>query len=160
MIIVVMGVAGAGKTTVGRALADSLHWRFADADDFHSPANVAKMHAGIALTDQDRSPWLQSLRSAIVGWLTAGENVVLACSALKAAYRDVLLVSPAVRLVYLQINVEVAAARLAARHGHYMNPDLLSSQFEALEEPKDALTVDANQPTESIVAGIRHAFAI
>ena len=88
MIILLMGVAGAGKTTVGRALAEQLHWRFADADDYHSPSNVAKMRAGIALTDEDRAPWLQSLRSAMIGWLMAGENVILACSALKASYRD------------------------------------------------------------------------
>jgi len=160
MIILIMGVAGAGKTTVGRALAERLHWRFVDADDYHSQANVAKMHAGIPLTDEDRAPWLQSLRGAILAWLKAGENVLLACSALKASYRDVLVVSPDVKLVYLQISMELAAERLAARHGHYMNPHLIRSQFETLEEPHDAVTIDASQPTESIVAGIRRAFAI
>ena len=160
MIILIMGVAGAGKTTVGRALADQMHWGFADADDYHSPANVAKMHAGIALTDEDRAPWLQALRRAIQSWLTAGENVVLACSALKASYRDILVVGPDVKLVYLQISRELAAARMATRQGHYMNPSLLRSQFETLEEPREALAIDASQPTQHIVADIRRSFAI
>ena len=159
MIILIMGVAGAGKTTVGHALAEQLHWSFADADDYHSPANVAKMRAGIALTDADRAPWLQSLRSVILEWIAAGENVVLACSALKASYRDMLVVSPEVKLVYLRITMDLAAERVGARHGHYMNPTLLRSQFEALQEPHDALTVEAGQSTEFIVANIRRAFA-
>ncbi|MGA7458737.1 MAG: gluconokinase [Candidatus Korobacteraceae bacterium] len=160
MIILIMGVTAAGKTTVGRALAEQLHWRFADADDYHSPANVAKMHAGIPLTDEDRAPWLQSLRVATLGWTGTSENVVLACSALKTSYRDILLVSPQVKLVYLRITEELTAARLAARHGHYMNPTLLRRQFETLEEPHDALTIDAAQSTERIVTDIRRAFAI
>lgn len=160
MIILIMGVTAAGKTTIGRALAEILHWRFADADDYHSAPNVAKMRAGIPLTDEDRAPWLQSLRSAILGWIASSENVVLACSALKASYRDRLVVSSEVRLVYLRITEELAAARLAARRGHYMNAALLRSQFETLEEPHDALTVDAAQPTEQIVISIRQAFAI
>jgi gluconokinase len=160
MVILIMGVTAAGKTTVGRALAGQLHWRFADADDYHSPANVAKMRAGIPLTDEDRAPWLQSLRVAILGWIAAGEHVVLACSALKASYRDILIASPQVKLVYLRITEELAATRMAARHGHYMNPALLRSQFETLQEPHDALTIDAGQSTERIVADIRQAFAI
>ena len=160
MIILIMGVAAASKTTVGRALAETLHWRFADADDYHSAANVAKMRAGIPLTDEDRAPWLQSLRSAILGWLASGENIVLACSALKASYRDILVVSPEVKLVYLRITEELAAARLARRPGHYMNPALLHSQFETLEEPHAALIIDAGRSTEQIVTGIRGAFAI
>jgi gluconokinase len=160
MIILIMGVTAAGKTTVGRALAATLHWRFADADDYHSEANIAKMRAGIPLTDEDRAPWLQSLRSAILGWIASGESIVLACSALKASYRDILLASPEVKLVYLRITEELAAARLAARRGHYMNPVLVRSQFETLEEPHDALIVDAAQPTEQIVISIRQAFAI
>jgi gluconokinase len=155
MIIVLMGVTGAGKTTVGKALADELHWRFADADDYHSAANIAKMHAGIPLTDEDRAPWLQALHDAVVGWLAAGENVVLACSALKAAYREQLLVSPDVKLVYLRGSVELFAARLALRRDHFMNPELLRSQFETLEEPKDALTVDASLTIAQIVGEIR-----
>jgi gluconokinase len=155
MIILITGVSGVGKTTVGQALARELHWRFADADEYHSPANIAKMHAGIPLTDEDRAPWLQSLHSAIVKWLTAGENVVLACSALKASYRTLLMVSSDVKLVYLRASEELIAGRLAARHGHYMDPHLLHSQFLTLEEPHDAVTIDAGPPTEALVQKIR-----
>jgi gluconokinase len=160
MIIVLMGVTGAGKTTVGKALAGDLHWRVADADDYHSAANIAKMHAGIPLTDEDRAPWLQALHGAIVSWLAAGENVVLACSALKAAYRDQLLVSPEVRLVYLRGDPSLFAARIASRHDHFMNPHLLRSQFETLEEPKDALTVDAGLSVTQIVSEIRRGLQL
>lgn len=160
MIIVLMGVSGAGKTTVGQALASDLHWRFTDADEYHFAANVAKMHAGIPLTDEDRAPWLQSLHNAIVAWLAGGENVVLACSALKAAYRDLLVVSPDVKLVYLRGSMELIAARLASRHGHYMDSRLLRSQFQTIEEPKDALTIDASLTTAQIVNEIRDALAL
>ena len=160
MIIILMGVSGVGKTTIGKALAQELHWRFAEGDDFHSAANIAKMHAGIPLTDQDRAPWLQSLRSAITGWLTAGENVVLACSALKASYRETLRVSSEVKFVYLRGSYELIAQRLASRHGHYMNPDLLRSQFDTLEEPKDTATVDVGPPVPQIVNEIRAALPV
>jgi gluconokinase len=160
MIIIIMGVSGAGKTTVGQALAQKLQWRFADADDFHSAANIAKMHAGIPLTDEDRAPWLESLRNAITAWLAAGENVVLACSALKASYRDLLQVSPKVKFVFLHASFELIAERLAARKGHYMNPDLLRSQFDTLEEPKDTLTVDASSSPAHMVDEIRTALAV
>ena len=160
MIILLMGVTGAGKTTVGLALARQPHWHFADADDYHSAANIAKMRAGIPLTDADRASWLKALHDAIVSWLAAGKNVVLACSALKARYRELLVISPEVKLVYLRITEELAAARLADRRGHYMNPALLHSQFETLQEPHDALTIDASQPAKQIVARIRRAFAI
>jgi gluconokinase len=160
MILLLMGVAGVGKTTVGQALAREVHWRFADADDYHSPANIAKMHAGIPLTDEDRAPWLQSLHNAIVNWLAAGENVILACSALKASYRALLLVSSDVKLVYLRGREELIAGRLAARHGHYMDPHLLHSQFLTLEEPHEGFTVDADPPTEELVGKIRSEFHI
>lgn len=160
MIIILMGVTGAGKTTVGRALAEQLHWRFADADDYHSAAKVAKMHAGIPLTDEDRSPWLHALRDAIRGWLAAGENAVLACSALKASYRDILLVSPEVKLVYLRASEPLIEARLAARTGSYMNPHLVPSQFSTLEEPKDALMIDPSGTVEEIVRQVRRAFGL
>jgi gluconokinase len=160
MVVILMGVSGAGKTTIGRALAQQLQWRFAEGDDFHSAANIAKMHAGIALTDQDRAPWLQSLRKAITGWLAAGENVVLACSALKAAYRQILLVSPEVKFVYLRGSFDLIAKRLALRHGHFMNPDLLKSQFDTLEEPKDALTIDAGLPADQAAKEIRTGLGV
>jgi gluconokinase len=160
MVIILMGVSGVGKTTVGQALAQKLRWRFAEGDDFHSAANIAKMHAGIPLTDEDRAPWLQSLRNAINAWLACGENVVLACSALKASYRALLQVGPDVRFVYLHAGFELIAKRLAARKGHYMNPDLLRSQFDTLEEPKDILTVDASLSPAHLLDKIRAALAV
>jgi len=160
MVIILMGVTGVGKTTIGSAFAQKLQWRFADGDDFHSAANIAKMHAGVPLTDEDRTPWLQSLRNAIAGWLASGENVVLACSALKASYRKVLLVSSQVKLVYLRSSFELIAGRLALRQGHYMNPHLLRSQFDTLEEPKDTLTIDAGLTVAQIVKEIRTVLGV
>ena len=160
MVVILMGVTGAGKTTVGRALAEQLHWTFADADDFHSAANIAKMRAGISLTDRDRIPWLASLRAAINGWLTTKENVVLACSALRSAYRRVLLRSPEVKLVYLRADRQLIAERLAVRQNHYMNPQLIDSQFATLEEPADAVKIDAALPTPDVVVRIRQALGI
>lgn len=160
MIVVLMGVTAAGKTTVGEALACALHWRFADADDFHSAANIAKMHAGIPLTDADRAPWLAALHDAILDWLAASENVVLACSALKAEYRAQLVVSPEVKLVFLRVSREVVAARLAHRRTHFMNPSLIDSQFATLEEPAAAITVDGTLTTEDVVDKIHRALAL
>lgn len=155
MIIVLMGVSGAGKTEVGRRLADQLGWVFYDADNFHSPSNVEKMSHGIALTDDDRKPWLESLRDLVRATLDAGASAVLACSALKAEYREYLLIDPNVRLVYLKGSFELIRERLSHRHGHFMNPDLLKSQFEALEEPGDAVTVDVSGTPEEIDSAIR-----
>ena len=160
MIILLMGVSGVGKTTVGRALAQQLGWLFADADDFHPATNVAKMRAGIPLTDADRAPWLHSLRAAIDGWLYAQQSVVLACSALKHAYRQQLVAGADVKLVFLHADINVIAERMAARHDHYMNPNLLKSQFDALEVPQDALSLDASQPVTGLVAAIRASFGI
>jgi gluconokinase len=155
MVILLMGVTGAGKTTVGLALAEGLHWQFVDADDYHPPANVAKMRKGIALDDADRAPWLAAVHDAIGHWVASGANVVLACSALKQAYRRQLMVSPEVRLVYLRGAPDLIARRLSQRHGHYMDPGLLPSQFAALEEPADALVVDIDATVPEIVAAIR-----
>ncbi len=160
MVILLMGVTGAGKTTVGRALAAMLHWKFADADDYHSVGNVAKMRAGIPLSDADREPWLEALHHAISEWIAAGENVVLACSALKEAYRRQLLIASDVKLVYLRAGRQLVDARLAGRKGHYMNPALIDSQFATLEEPLDAVIVDASLSTETIAAGILEALGL
>src|SRR5437868_444063 len=138
MVILLMGVTGVGKTTVGQALARELVWHFADADDYHSPENIAKMRAGMPLDDADRAPWLQVLHDAIAGWLTHGNNVILACSALKAKYRRILAVTADVKIVYLSGRFDLVAARLTGRKNHYMNPALLRSQFETLEEPREA----------------------
>ena len=135
-VLVVMGVSGSGKTTVAALLAGRLGWEFADADLFHSAANVAKMHGGTPLTDADRAPWLRTMAAWIDATRAAGCRGVLACSALKRAYRDVLIGERAdVRLVYLDGDAGLIAARQAARHNHFMPASLVASQFAALEEP-------------------------
>lgn len=145
MVVIVMGVSGAGKTTVGTRLAAALGWRFLDADDFHPPGNVAKMAAGIPLTDEDRAPWLERLRELVRGALEAGEDLVLACSALKGVYRERLTVDSArQRWVYLHASRELIAERLKRRTGHYMSPALLDSQLATLEVPRGALSVDVS----------------
>jgi gluconokinase len=160
MVIVLMGVTGSGKTTIGLVLAESLHWQFVDADDFHSAANVAKMRAGIPLDDADRTPWLATLHNAITGWLEARTKVVLACSALKQSYREQLLISPEVKLVYLRGSRDLISQRLFHRRGHYMDPALLSSQFAALEEPRRAVIVEVDADVPEIVAQIRKDLGI
>ncbi len=144
-----MGVVGAGKTTVGKLLAQKLGWEFADADDFHPAANVAKMRHGISLTDADRAPWLAALHSAIVQWNAGGKQVVLACSALKRSYRAQLSSEP-VKFVYLKGSRELILSRLRARHGHFATESILDTQFADLEEPEDAITVSAALPSASI----------
>ncbi|NPV57268.1 MAG: gluconokinase [Anaerolineae bacterium] len=155
-----MGVSGCGKSAVGRALADELGWRFIDADDVHPPQNIDKMSRGIPLSDADRAPWLDALAALIVRHLELGETGVMACSALKAAYRRRLQVAAGVHLVYLKGTYELCEARLKSRAGHYMPALLLASQFADLEEPGDALTLDAAQPVEALVAHIRRYFDI
>ena len=153
MVVVLMGVVGAGKTTVGVLLARRLGWRFADADDFHHAANVEKISRGIALTDDDRGPWLDAVRNAIQQWNAAGENVVLACSALKRSYREKLAVG-AVRFVYLKGSHDLILSRLNARRGHFASATILESQFADLEEPDGAITVEVNRPPDDIVSDI------
>lgn len=160
MVIVIMGVSGVGKTTVGQALAQDLGWLFADADDLHPAANVAKMRAGIPLDDGDRAPWLRTLRGLIESWLATNQSAVLACSALKESYRIELLVNRDAKLVYLHADLDQIAERTATRTGHYMNPDLLKSQFDTLEPPRDAVSIDAAQSVPEIVAQIRSALDI
>jgi gluconokinase len=155
VVILLMGVAGAGKTTVGKLLASQLGWEFADADDYHSATNVEKMRHGIPLTDADRAPWLEALRALISGWLTAHKNAVLACSALKQSYRDSLRVSPEVCIVYLRASPQVLHQRLRERHGHFMTEAMLQSQLEALEEPENAVIIDADATPATIVSEIR-----
>jgi gluconokinase len=155
VIVLLMGVSGAGKTTVGTMLASQLGWEFADADDYHPAANVEKMRNGIPLTDADREPWLESLRSLIAAWMAAGKSAVLACSALKQAYRDRLMVGESVRVVYLKADRELLRERLLLRRGHYMKEGMLESQIAALEEPADALVLDARSSVEDIVRAIR-----
>src|SRR6202046_1061651 len=128
MILVLMGVTGSGKTTVGELLAAETGWRFADADDFHSDANKAKMHAGIPLTDEDGKPWLATLRQLLLGWYEAGISGILGCSALKQSYRDALtpqIPTLNIRFILLEVSRQVLEKRLKARKNHYMDPDLL-----------------------------------
>jgi gluconokinase len=155
MIVIVMGVVGAGKTTVGRLLAEQLGWEFADADDFHPPANVEKIRRGRALSDSDRQPWLQRLREAIARWIAEKQNVVLACSALKRGYRKELEVGAEVRFVYLKGSADVIAKRLRSRHGHFADEKILASQFADLEEPEGSVAVEIASTPEQIVAEIR-----
>lgn len=136
LVLVVMGVSGSGKTTVGALLAGRLGWNFAEADDFHPAANIAKMRSGIPLDDSDRLPWLQAIAAQIDRWRAEGRSGVVTCSALKRRYRDIIVGErPEVRIVYLKGDRELIAHRLAARHGHFMPATLLDSQFANLEEP-------------------------
>ena len=161
MVILVMGVAGCGKTTVGRQLAVELGWKFIEADDFHPPANVAKMAAGHPLTDEDRAPWLAALRVEIDRRLARQESAVVTCSALKERYRKVIVANPEqVKIVHLHGSVELLRARISGRVGHFMPPALLDSQLAALESPTDALTLDVVHPPEALVAQIRRAFVV
>jgi gluconokinase len=147
-----MGVTGAGKTTIGRALATALGWEFHDGDELHSEASMLKMHRGIALDDADRAPWLSAIRKLILAMLSEGRDGVIACSALKQSYRDEIVVDPnSVKVVYLKGSKEVIAERLRNRSGHFMNPDLLQSQFDTLEEPHGAIVVDVLMAPEAIV---------
>ena len=158
MIIIIFGVSGAGKTTVGRLLARELGWRFIEADDFHPGANIEKMRSGHPLTDNDRWPWLEHLRQQIEESLAAGENAVLACSALKHAYRDALRVNGEVKFVFLHGDYALVEKQLRSRHGHFMNAVLLQSQFDDLEEPQPdehALTIELGHTLQEIVEAIQ-----
>jgi gluconokinase len=155
-----MGVAASGKTTVGRALAASLGWRFLDADDFHSARSRAKMRAGQPLTDRDRLPWLERLHAALAEAVAAKRPVVLACSALTERYRRTLIGRlRSVRLVYLRITPRLAQRRIGTRT-HFFNPGLLTNQFEILEEPADAIAVDASRNVRDLVVEISKGMAV
>lgn len=155
MIVVINGVSGSGKSTIGRKLAERLGCRFYDADDFHSQSNIDKMTRGEALTDEDRAPWLQSMRKAITHWNDLGESAVLACSALKHSYREALIGGlDNTVVVYLKASAETISARLKQRQGHFMKANMMAGQFSALEEPdsSEAIIVDAAKPIEELVS--------
>ena len=164
MILIVMGVVGAGKTTVGRLLAEECGWEFADADDFHPPSNVDKIRHGIALNDDDREPCRPGPKppglAAISQWIGDNQNVVLACSALKRSYRRELEVGPEVRFVYLKGTADLIAQRLQTRQGHFAGQQILASQFADLEEPEQAVTIQIASTPQQIVAEIREKLGL
>lgn len=160
-VIVLMGVSGSGKTTAGRLLAEALGWAFYDGDDFHPPANVEKMRRRIPLTDADRIPWLRSLRAHLEACLREGTRAVVACSALRQSYRELLLDGlGGIALIYLKGDYELIERRLRGRRGHYMPPGLLDSQFATLEEPEGILTIDIDREPLEIVALIRSGLGV
>ena len=150
--LIVMGVSGCGKTTIGTRLGEHLGWNFCDADDFHPPENVAKMASGTPLNDDDRYPWLLALHDLIANSLEEGKSGILACSALKESYRDILLKdNENVQIVYLKGSFDLILSRMQARGDHYMKPEMLESQFDTLEEPVDAITISTALPMRDIV---------
>ncbi len=152
MIIVLMGVSGSGKTTVGSLLAARLGWKFYDADDFHTPANIAKMRSGVPLTEDDRVPWLAALHAKIDQQLADGQPGVFACSALTRFDRAQLLgKDPGIEVIYLHGDFDLIYRRMQARHGHFFPPEMLASQFRTLQEPDDVFAVSVDQPPEAIV---------
>ena len=155
-----MGTTGAGKTTIGTMLGAQLGWQFADADTFHPAANIEKMSHGIPLNDADRAPWLEAMRKAILDWIAAGRNVVLACSALKRAYREELRPSPEVKIIYLKGDYALFAERIHHRHGHFAGEGILAGQFADLEEPENAIIIDAARSPDEIVAEIRRRLVL
>ena len=150
MVILVMGTTGAGKTTVGKLIAQKLGWNFLDADDFHPQANIEKMKHGIPLTDVDRGPWLANMHSRLRQLTAEKQNAVLACSALKQSYRDTLSAGLDFRIVYLRGTYEQMRKHILARHGHFAGESILAGQFADLEEPTDALMLDVAGTPESL----------
>ena len=160
MIIVITGVTGSGKSTIGRLLAAQLQWKFYEGDDFHPSVNIEKLKHGVPLDDEDRLPWLTALRETIRGAIDRGEDAVIACSALKESYRQMLRINADVVLVHLQANPRLIDERLKHRTGHFMNPALIRSQFETLEQPEAALQIDAGLSPAEIVRLIRDRLSL
>ncbi len=157
MIAILMGVTGTGKSTVAKALAKRTGWEFVEGDDYHSEANVAKMRAGVPLTDTDRVPWLATLHDILAGWTAAGKNGVMTCSALKQSYRDELEAGLPQGLVYfvlMEAPKKVLENRLDNRKGHFMNPALLNSQLATLEIPEHAIHIQATETPDTAAAEI------
>jgi gluconokinase len=158
VVVIIFGVSGAGKTTIGRLLAQELGWKFYEADNFHPQANLDKMRAGVPLTDEDRQPWLEKLRALIERCLAANENAVLACSALKKSYRQYLRASKEVKFVYLRGSYQLIAGQLLERRSHFMSPELLQSQFATLQEPKpdeEAIVIELGRTPRELVQDIK-----
>ncbi len=158
--IVIMGVSGSGKTSVGKALSDKLGWQFKDADDYHPMVNKEKMRQGFPLNDQDREPWLQILRDNILSWSQNKTPTILACSALKQSYRETLIEKSPATFVYLKTERDVLQKRLESRSHEYMNPALLDSQLNTMEEPDGALVIDGNLPIDEILVSIVHTLSL
>jgi gluconokinase len=161
VVIIMMGAAGAGKTTIGRALAAELGWTFVDGDELHPDRNIEKMRAGAALTEADRAPWIAAVHATVARAVDRRQHTVLACSALKERYRQTIRgdLRP-IRFVYLRASEALLRARLEQRQGHFFDPRLLATQLHDLEEPADALTLDALQAPEAILAEIRREFGV
>jgi gluconokinase len=161
IVIVLMGVAGSGKTTIGMKLAAELGWEFRDADEFHPPENVSKMSSGIPLNDRDRAPWLTAIRTYVLDCLARDRGAIVTCSALKESYRQTIVPDPArVKLVHLTGDYPLLLERMVARQGHFMKPEMLKSQFATLEPPAGAVTIDVAQPPDAIVAQIRRDLSV
>lgn len=161
MIIILTGVSGSGKTTIGQLLSRELGWQFIDSDELHPLSNIEKMKNGIALTDEDRLPWLNTIRERIIELSKKNNSAIIACSALKRKYRQYLLSEiNDIRLVYLKGTYEVIEKRLKTRKNHFFDATLLSSQFETLEEPRNILTVDITNTPDKIVDMIRKKFSL
>jgi len=160
MIVLVMGTTGAGKTTVGKLLAQKLGWIFLDADDFHPPANIEKMKHGIPLTDTDRAPWLAAIHAELARQSAAQKSAVIACSALKESYRETIGAGLAVKIVYLKGSYEEMRAHIVTRHGHFAGEAILAGQFRDLEEPSEALVVSVRHTPEEIVEEVCHGLEL
>jgi len=154
MVILLMGTTGAGKTTVGKILAARLHWIFLDADDFHPQSNIEKMHNGIPLTDSDRLPWLEKIHAELLRLCGTGTNIVLACSALKQSYRDLLSAGLTMQIVYLRGTYDVMRHHIESRRGHFAGESILAGQFADLEEPHNALVVEVSRTPQQLASEI------